>query len=124
MNFARHLESGDLFLEESDDGFFGQSGTVELSDVDAADLAHPVIGNADYSRFVDAGQASQHSFDLGGVDVESAADVHVLETVGDVEISTLVEGSDITGVQPTVGVDGLGGGLRIVEVSEHDIRSA
>ena len=37
-----------------------------------------------------------------------------------VEVAVLVERSDVAGVQPAVLVDRLAGGLRVVEVAEHD----
>ena len=57
-----------------------------------ADLAEPLVGHPDHRRLGDAVEPGQHLFDLGGVDVEPAADVHVLEPVGDLQVAALVDG--------------------------------
>ena len=88
-----------------------------------ADLAEPVVGHADYRSFGHSGEESERLFDLGGVDVEATADVHVLESVRDAEVARVVDGPDITGVQPAVGVDGLCRGLGVIEVAQHHVRS-
>src|SRR5262249_50985537 len=62
--------------------------------------------------------------DLGRVDVESAADVHVLEPVGDSQVAGLVDGTDVASMQPTVDVDGGSGGVRVVEVTQHHVGPA
>src|SRR5690606_976352 len=72
----------------------------------------------------DAVEAGQDLFDLGGVDIEPAADVHVLEPVGDGQVAAFVDLADVAGVQPAVGVDGGGGGLRVVEVAQHHVGAA
>ncbi len=66
-------------------------------------------------------EARECLLDLGGgVDVEAAGDVHVLEAVGDLEVAAGIDGPDVAGVQPAVGVDRLGGRLGgVIEVSDH-----
>ena len=71
----------------------------------SAHLAESLVGHADHRAVHHTVQAGQHLLDLGGVDIEAAADVHVLEPVGDLEIACGIELSDVTGVQPTVAVD-------------------
>ena len=66
----------------------------------------------------------QRLLDLGGVDVEAAGDVHVLEPVGDPQVARLVEHADVAGVQPAVRVDRLGGRRGVVEVAEHHVVAA
>ena len=41
-----------------------------------------------------------------------------------VRLPCVVERADVAGVQPAVGVDRLGGGLRVVEVAEHHVVAA
>ena len=66
----------------------------------------------------------QDGLDLGRVDVEAAAHVHVLQPVGDGDVAGAVHDPDVTGVQPAVDVDGLVGGLGVVEVAPHDVVAA
>ena len=40
------------------------------------------------------------------------------------QVARVVERADVAGVQPAVGVDRRGGGLRVVEVAEHDVGPA
>jgi len=104
-----------------DHGFLVNRGIRSCNDEGSAHLAKAIVGNPDDRHVGDPLQAGQGLFHLGGVDVESTADVHVLQSVGDPEVAGLVDGSDVAGVQPAFGVDGRGGGLRIVEVAEHDV---
>src|ERR1700758_2303073 len=89
-----------------------------------AHLAQPLVGNSDHRGVGHSLHPGQYLLDLGGVDVESAADVHVLEPVGDAQVAGVVHGADVAGVQPAVGVDGGGGGVGGIEVAQHDIRPA
>ncbi len=66
----------------------------------------------------------QRLLDLGRVHVEPAADVHVLEPVGDSEVTAVVQPADVAGMQPAVRVDRLSRGGRVVEVPEHHVRPA
>ena len=108
----------------SDHGRLVEFGAGQLDDERLADLAEPLVGHADDSGLRHAVQACQHLFDLGGVHVESAADVHVLEPVGDLQIPGVVDSADIAGVQPAVGVDGVGRRLGIVEIAQHHVGPA
>src|SRR5690349_5819363 len=89
-----------------------------------ADLAETLVGYPDHRGLGDPVEPGQHLFDLGRIDVEAAADVHVLEPVGDRQVAVLVQSADVPGVQPALGIDGLGGRNGIVEVAEHDVGSA
>ena len=62
-----------------------------------------------------------HLLHLGRVDVEPAGDEHVLDPVGDVDVAGRVHHPHVAGVEPPVGVDGLGRGLRVVDVAGHDV---
>ena len=109
LDLARHLEVGQPLLGEGDHVVGGERVEPRDHDVRLADLAHPLVGHADDRDVVDAVEPHQRLLDLGRVDVEAAGDVHVLEPVGDGQVAVLVEGADVAGVQPAVGVDGLGG---------------
>ena len=65
-------------------------------------------GALDHRDLRDVGMAEDRVLDLGRVDVEPADDEHVLLAVGDLQVAALVHHADVAGVQPAVGVDGLG----------------
>ena len=56
-----------------------------------------------------------------GYALKPADDEHVLDAVGDADVACVVDVPDVAGVQPAVGVDGLGGGLGVVEVADHHV---
>jgi len=89
-----------------------------------ADLAEPRVGHADDGRLRDPVEPGQHLLDLGGVHVEAAADVHVLDPAGDGQVPGAVQAAGVTGVQPAVRVNGGLGGFRVVQVAEHQVRPA
>jgi len=61
----------------------------------------------------------KNPFDLGRVDVVSTRENHVLETVDHIEVSIGVHAGDVSGVEPSVRLDGLPGRLRFAVVSHH-----
>ena len=61
----------------------------------------------------------QRPLDLGRVGVEAADDEHVLQPVGDGDVPVVVHDADVAGVEPALGVDGLGRGLGVLEVAGH-----
>ena len=83
-----------------------------------ADLAEPLVGNADDRGLRDRRVLAQHLLDLGGVAVEAADDEHVLAAIRDAQEALLVEHADVAGVQPAVGVDRLGRRGGILEVAD------
>src|SRR5215210_4427149 len=113
----RHLEVGQAFPGERHDLL-----RRDLAhDVGLPDLAHALIWYADHGDVGDPVQPGEGLLDLGGIDVEAAGDVHVLEPVGDGQVAFGVERADVAGVQPAVGVDRLRGGFIVVEVAEHHV---
>ncbi len=59
--------------------------------------------------------------DLARVDVlPPAPDHHVLDPADDVAVAVLAHRGQVAGVHPAVGVDGLGGLLRVLPVAQHD----
>ena len=98
--------------------------TGAADDERLADLAEPRVGRAHDGRLRDPVEPGQHLLDLGGVHVEAAADVHVLDPAGDGQVPGGVQAAGVTGVQPAVRVDGGLRGLRVVQVAEHQVRPA
>ena len=66
----------------------------------------------------------QSALDLDGVDVLPAGDDHVLEPVLDEDETLVVDATDVTGAEPTIGGDRLRGRLRLVVVALHQLRCA
>ena len=66
----------------------------------------------------------KHGFDFGRVDILAPADDHILQPVADIEEAVRVEVADIARVEPAFRVDRGGGGLGLVPVAAHDLRSA
>jgi hypothetical protein len=66
----------------------------------------------------------QEALDLRGIRVEPADDEHVLLAADDAQAAGLGELAEVAGVEPTVGVDRVRGGLRVVEVPLHDAVTA
>ena len=58
--------------------------------------------------------------DLARIDVFTAADNHVLDSAGDLAIAVLIHDCQITGVQPLLRIDSLGGLLRHLVVAFHN----
>ena len=63
-------------------------------------------------------------FDVAWVDIEAAADDHVLGTVDQVDKAVVRHVAHIAGPHEPVGGHHLGGGNRIVPVAFHDLRTA
>ncbi|MNP50080.1 hypothetical protein D3C76_1443170 [compost metagenome] len=82
-------------------------------------LTQPVVGNADHRNLGDRLVFHEQALQLRRVAVEAADDEHVLEPISDAQVSALVEHTDVPGVQPTLCIDSLGGGLGVVEVALH-----
>ncbi len=66
----------------------------------------------------------QDPFDLGRVDVLAAADDHVLDAVGDVDVAVGIHVAAIAGAQPAVLGDRRGGRLRLAPVAAHQLFAA
>ena len=66
----------------------------------------------------------EDSLQLRGRHLHSLVLDQLLEPIDDVQVLVLVDEANVTAVQPALSVDGMGGGLRIVEVAFHDLRSA
>src|SRR5699024_5645784 len=86
-----------------------------------AHFAQPFVGYADDGDLGDGRVAGQDVFDFCRVAVETAGDVHVLEPIRDADVAALVQVADVAGVHPAVRFDGLGRGLGVVQVFDHDV---
>ena len=82
-------------------------------------LAVLLVGDADHLDVLDVGVGVEELLDLARVDVLAAADHHVLDPADDVAVAVLAHLGEVAGVHPAVGVDRLGGLLRLVPVAEH-----
>ncbi len=89
-----------------------------------ADLAEPLVGDADHRGLLDVGMAQQRVLDLGRVGVEAADDEHVLRPADDAQAPGVVDHAEVAGAQPAVGRQRLRGRLGIVEVVRHDAAAA
>src|SRR5436853_141187 len=71
-----------------------------------------------------SGLPERFALDLGRVDVDAAADDHVLLAAGDGEEAVGVLAGEVAGVEPAVGVERGGGRLGVVPVPPADVRAA
>ena len=105
------LVCGDPRLDEALD-LLGIRLVAGLEDDRGADvLAELVVGQAHDRGLHDVGVLVEHLLDLARVDVEAAADDHLLLAVDDEEIAVVVDPGQIAGVKPPVGIDRLCGRL-------------
>ena len=88
------------------------------------DLPQPFIGDADDRDLTHQRMAHHDAFDLGGIGVEAADDVHVLLTISDTQIAVPAQDADVPGAEPPVLVDCLLRGRRILEIFLHDIEAS
>ncbi|MOA32872.1 hypothetical protein D3C78_1541240 [compost metagenome] len=79
-----------------------------------------VAGNTNHSSLGNGRMADKGVLDFGSEDVLATADDHVLETIADVDEAIVVHVAAVTGMHPAA-AKRLGGGLRFVPVTEHDV---
>src|SRR5438067_9197015 len=92
---ARSLVVRQTFLAVSQNLVFGEVADDER----LTDLAQSLVRHTDHRDITHSLQPRQRLLDLGRIDVETAADVHILEPVGDREIARVIEFPDVAGVQ-------------------------
>lgn len=97
-NRARCLEVRQMFTGVIDHRFLIEIEAGSGDDERPAHFAQSVVRNPDHRDVGDTVEPGQYLLDLGGIDVEPAADVHVLEPVGDPQVARLIEDSDVSGV--------------------------
>ena len=88
--------------------------------------ASPVCGCAtpDDRGLGHGGMGGEHLLDLGGEHVEPRHDDQVLGPIDEVEVAVVVGGGHVAGVQPTVGVEHLGGRLGVAVVAGEHVVAA
>ena len=87
------------------------------------DLAGLVVGEADHRGVGDLRVGEQQRLELGRRHLEALVLDELLEPVDDEQVPVGVDVADVAGVQPAVGVDRVGRGLRVVEVALHHLRT-
>src|ERR1700730_5250949 len=88
---------------------------ILVVDHDKAGEVRPLVADHDGVRNV--GREFELVLDLRWRDVLAARrDDDVLHPVGDLDKALIVDRADVAGVQPSLGVDGLGGLFRLVEI--------
>src|SRR5271156_1014623 len=60
-------------------------------------MRHPEDGD-----LINCGETADHILEFGGPDVEAAGHDHVVDAVDDVEVSVVVQPTDVSGEQPAV----------------------
>ena len=110
---------GDFAAAEVADCFLGGVGVGLEADPGHDLLAESLVGDADDLHVVDVRMGVEELLDLAGIDVLAAANDHVLEATGDLVVALVIDGGEVAGVEPAVGVDGVGGGVGHVVVAQH-----
>ena len=87
-------------------------------------LAEPCVRESDDGGFGDRRMLVEHLLDLARVDVEPAADDHVLQPPDDVDEPVLVHTAEVAREEPAVLGDRLLGGLLASPVALHDVVTA
>ena len=81
-------------------------------------------GDRDDRHVGDRRMRQQHRLQLRRSDLAGLVLDQLLQAVDQEEVAVLVRVADVAGVQPAVGVDHRGGGVRPVEVALHHLRPA
>ena len=112
------LTAAEAFLAQRDQLFGADALAGVEFDHRLHRLAPLLVGDADDGAVAHRRVGPDHLLDFARVDVEAAADDHVLLAVGDVEVAVGVEVADVAGVQPAVD-DRLRGLVRRLVVALH-----
>ena len=75
--------------------------------------------NADHLHISNSGVSEEEFFQLTRVNVLTTTDDHVLVAPDDADVTLFVHARQVAGVHPTVPIDGVGGALGVVPVTEH-----
>src|SRR5262249_26876225 len=87
-------------------------------------LAIAVVGDAEDLHVLDLRMTIEEFLDLARIEVLAAADHHVLDAADDVAIALVVDGGEVAGVHPALGIEHVAGLLRLVPIAEHDAVAA
>src|SRR5277367_1958962 len=98
----RRLEAGETLSAGRQNAFDGEgSARAGRSHDRGGDaLAPELIGQTEHRAIGDAGDGDQRFFDLGGVDVLTARDDHVLQAALDEDEAVFVHHAEVAGVNP------------------------
>ncbi|MNH19653.1 hypothetical protein D3C79_793970 [compost metagenome] len=66
----------------------------------------------------------QTSLYLCRIAVEATDNEHILEAVGNLQVAMYIQIADIARVEPTLGINGLRGRLRVIEITPHHMKTA
>ncbi len=83
-------------------------------------FSSPVPNDGDFGN---GRMIEQFLFDLRRIDVDAAADDHVFAAACNIEEPVFVTSRQVAGVEPSFGVEHLGGGRRIVPIAPANMRS-
>ena len=106
------------------DQLFGGGGVVGLEpDVGLGHLAPFLVGDRHDGDFGDGGVIGQRLLHFDRRDVLAARDDDVLHAVAQFDVAIGMDHGEVAGVEPAA-LKGLGGGLGIVVVAQHDVVAA
>ena len=88
-----------------DEGVLVGLGTGVQHDECADRFAGVRVGDTHDSGLQDRGVAHQHFLDLGRIHVEARHDDEVLGSIDEVQVTVVVDQSDVTRVQPSVAIE-------------------
>ena len=86
-------------------------------------LAVPLVGHTHDLHVPHLGIGQIEFLDLTGIQILTAADDHILQSAGDLVVSVGCAAADVAGMEPAVGVDGLGGGLGHLVIALHNVEA-
>src|SRR5262249_41143111 len=82
------------------------------------------IGHAENLHVLNFWMAIEEFLDLARIQVLAAADHHVLDAADDVAIALVIDGGEVAGVHPAIGVENIGGLFLLLPITEHDAVAA
>ncbi len=103
------------------------SGSGRLSaarhDERSRHFSEPGVRHGDDRHLGDVRMLQERGLDFGGGHIEAADDDDVLFAVDDAQVAVRSQKTDITGMQPTLRVDGLPGPFGVLEILVHHVEA-
>src|SRR5450432_179865 len=121
---AGYLVVSDLVAAMGADRVLVELRPGAKNDPGAELFAVPFVGHTDHLHVLDVWVPMQELLDLAWIDVLPAADDHILDTADDAAVAIIVDGCEVTGVHPAVGVDCFAGLGLVVPIAQHHRVSA